>query len=51
MRAIKQWEEDDATIGFKALKDWPESWYTGVMRTKFGAKRSNRKTIAMEYER
>jgi hypothetical protein len=51
LRAIKQWEEDDPSIGFKALKNWPETWYTGVMRTKFGAKRSNRKIIAVEYER
>jgi len=51
LKAVKQWEEGDSSIGFKALKDWPKSWYTGVMRTKFGAKRSNRKIIALEYER
>jgi len=51
LRAIKQWEENDPSISFKALKDWPETWYTGVMRTKFRAKHSNRKTITVEYER
>ncbi|KAF8999022.1 hypothetical protein BDZ89DRAFT_914397, partial [Hymenopellis radicata] len=25
---IRQWDEQDAATGI-ALKDWPESWYTG----------------------
>ena len=30
--AIRQWEDPAATIGGKALKEWPEEWYTGPMR-------------------
>ncbi|OAX35047.1 hypothetical protein K503DRAFT_803110, partial [Rhizopogon vinicolor AM-OR11-026] len=26
--AIKQWEDPGASIGGKALKEWPEEWYT-----------------------
>jgi hypothetical protein len=49
-KAIQQWEEPDPSTGY-ALKDWPVEWYTGVMRLKTGAKRSNRKLIAEEYQR
>jgi hypothetical protein len=49
-KAIRQWEEPDPSTGY-ALKDWPVEWYTGVMRLKTGAKRSNRKLIAEEYQR
>lgn len=49
-KAIQQWEEADTSTGY-VLKDWPVEWYTGDMRLKTGAKRSNRKLIAEEYER
>ncbi|KAG0692308.1 hypothetical protein DFH29DRAFT_882676, partial [Suillus ampliporus] len=38
--AVKQWEDPVASIGGKALKDWPEEWYTGPMRTITGVKRN-----------
>ncbi|KAG1727584.1 uncharacterized protein EDB91DRAFT_1253846 [Suillus paluster] len=43
--AVKQWEDPVASIGGKALKDWPEEWYTGPMRTITGVKRNIRKVI------
>lgn len=49
--AVKQWEDPAASIGGKALKDWPEEWYTGPMRTITGVKRNIRKVIAMEFYR
>jgi hypothetical protein len=50
-RAIKQWEEYDPTTKCAALKDWPKDWYTGVMRTVTGSKRSQRQIVFEEYER
>ncbi|KAG0700237.1 hypothetical protein DFH29DRAFT_876759 [Suillus ampliporus] len=47
--AVKQWEDPVASIGGKALKDWPEEWYTGPMRMITGVKRNIRKVIAMEF--
>jgi len=47
--AIRQWEDPAATIGGKALKEWPEEWYTGPMRTITGVKRNIRKVIATEF--
>ncbi|KAG1861302.1 hypothetical protein F4604DRAFT_1957601 [Suillus subluteus] len=49
--AVKQWEDPSASIGGKALKDWPEEWYTGPMRTITGVKRNIRKVIATEFYR
>jgi hypothetical protein len=49
-RAIKQWEECDPTTKCP-LKDWPKEWYTGVMRTVTGSKRSQRQIVFEEYER
>ena len=49
-RAIKQWEEYDTTTKC-ALKDWPKDWYTGVMRTVTGSKRSQQQIVFKEYER
>ncbi|KAG0692192.1 hypothetical protein DFH29DRAFT_818041 [Suillus ampliporus] len=49
--AIKQWEDPAASISGKALKDWPEDWYSGVMRTITGVKRNIWKVIALEFER
>ena len=49
-RAIKQWEEYDPMTKC-ALKDWPKDWYTGVMRTVTGSKRSQRQIVFEEYER
>ncbi|KAG1871773.1 hypothetical protein DFJ58DRAFT_722522 [Suillus subalutaceus] len=43
LAAVKQWEDPAASIGGKALKDWPEEWYTGPMRTITGVKRNIRK--------
>ncbi|KAF8142622.1 hypothetical protein K438DRAFT_2113257 [Mycena galopus ATCC 62051] len=51
-RAIDQWYTADPANGLKkALKDWPNEWYTGKMRTKVGTLYSNRKFLAEEYER
>ncbi|KAG0703097.1 hypothetical protein DFH29DRAFT_998725 [Suillus ampliporus] len=49
--AVKQWEDPVASIGGKALKDWPEEWYTGPMHTITGVKRNICKVIAMEFYR
>jgi len=49
-RAVKQWEEYDPMTKC-ALKDWPKDWYTGVMRTVTGSKRSQRQIVFEEYER
>jgi hypothetical protein len=49
--AVKQWEDPAASIGGKALKDWPEDWYSGAMRTITGVKRNMRKVIALEFDR
>ena len=49
--AVRQWEEGDPTNGLKALKDWPDEWYTGSQRLHFAAKRSQRRAIAEEYNR
>ncbi|KAG1787904.1 uncharacterized protein HD556DRAFT_1312345 [Suillus plorans] len=51
LAAVKQWEDPAASIGGKALKDWPEEWYTGPMRTITGVKRNIRKVIAIEFYR
>ncbi|KAF8625509.1 hypothetical protein AX17_006821 [Amanita inopinata Kibby_2008] len=48
--AIKQWDGDPSS-GLLGLKDWPDDWFRGASRTKFGSKRSLRKLIAEEYER
>ncbi|KAG1865934.1 hypothetical protein DFJ58DRAFT_863766 [Suillus subalutaceus] len=47
--AVKQWEDPAASIGGKALKDWPEEWYTGPMCTITGVKRNICKVIATEF--
>ncbi|KAG1779265.1 hypothetical protein EV702DRAFT_966351 [Suillus placidus] len=49
--AIKQWEDPAASIGGRALKDWPEDWYSGAMHTITGVKRNIRKVIALEFDR
>ena len=49
-QAIAQWFEIDPKMGI-ALKDWPEEWYTGPMRSKTGSKRSHRALVAEEYMR
>ncbi|KAG1837085.1 hypothetical protein F4604DRAFT_1692457 [Suillus subluteus] len=51
LAAVKQWEDPAASIGGKALKDWPEEWYTGPMCTITGVKRNIRKVIAIEFYR
>ncbi|KAL6304303.1 hypothetical protein BKA93DRAFT_817719 [Sparassis latifolia] len=48
--AVKQWEEVDPTTGY-TLKDWPQEWYTGVNRVSFAQKRTDRRMVALEYER
>ena len=48
-QAIKQWEEYDPMTKY-ALKDWPKDWYTGVMRTVTGSKRSQQQIVSKEYE-
>ncbi|KAF6755019.1 hypothetical protein DFP72DRAFT_812044 [Ephemerocybe angulata] len=47
--AVKQWEEGG--VDLVPLRDWPPAWYSGDMRTAFGTKRGDRKTVAEEYER
>ncbi|KAF9024486.1 hypothetical protein BDZ89DRAFT_925293, partial [Hymenopellis radicata] len=47
---IRQWDEQDAATGI-ALKDWPESWYTGSNKALYASKRSQRGTIARERHR
>ncbi|KAG1895005.1 uncharacterized protein F5891DRAFT_984589 [Suillus fuscotomentosus] len=49
--AVKQWEDPAASIGGKALKDWPEDWYSGAMCTITGVKCNMRKVIALEFNR
>ncbi|KAF8816795.1 hypothetical protein BYT27DRAFT_7247967 [Phlegmacium glaucopus] len=49
-RAIMQWQEVDPVTNC-ALKDWPKHWYTGVMRTVTGSKRSQQQIVFEEYER
>jgi hypothetical protein len=51
LAAVKQWEDPATSIGGKALKDWPEEWYTGPMRTITGVKRNIHKVIAIEFYR
>ncbi|KAG1733069.1 uncharacterized protein EDB91DRAFT_1084579 [Suillus paluster] len=46
--AVKQWEDPVASIRGKALKDWPEEWYTGPMHTITSVKQNICKVIAME---
>jgi hypothetical protein len=48
--AVHQWNDPDPSTG-KALKDWPQEWYTGMMKDVTGSKRAQRKYIALEYER
>ncbi|KAF5314787.1 hypothetical protein D9611_007134 [Ephemerocybe angulata] len=48
--AIQQWE-GGRPDGMLPLRDWPPAWYTGDMRTTFGAKRGDRKTVAEEFYR
>ncbi|KAF5320260.1 hypothetical protein D9611_011257 [Ephemerocybe angulata] len=48
--AIQQWE-GGGPDGMLPLRDWPPAWYTGDMRTTFGAKRGDRKTVAEEFYR
>lgn len=50
-RAIDQWYFGDNKVGLKPLKDWPLHYYTGAMRLVTGTLYSNRKLLAMEYER
>jgi len=50
-KAIKQWQEVDPVTNLCVLKDWPKNWYTGVMRTVTGSKRSQRQIVFEEYER
>lgn len=49
--AVKQWEEGDQVNGMLPLRDWPDAWFKGLMRTVTGTKRHQRKIIAEEYER
>ncbi|KIK34503.1 hypothetical protein CY34DRAFT_17678 [Suillus luteus UH-Slu-Lm8-n1] len=51
LAAVKQWEDPATSIGGKALKDWPEEWYTGPMCTITGMKRNICKVIAIEFYR
>ncbi|KAF5335536.1 hypothetical protein D9611_012166 [Ephemerocybe angulata] len=48
--AIQQWEGGGAD-NILPLRDWPPAWYTGDMRTTFGSKRGDRKTVAEEFYR
>ncbi|KAJ7644798.1 hypothetical protein FB45DRAFT_976028 [Roridomyces roridus] len=52
-RAVDQWEIGDASNGLTVpLKDWPSGWYSGAeMRLTTGALYSQRKTIALEFDR
>jgi len=45
--AVQQWEVGDQEQGLIALKDWPEAWYQGDMRTVTGTKRRMRQLIAL----
>ncbi|KAG1884318.1 hypothetical protein F4604DRAFT_1676968 [Suillus subluteus] len=47
--AVKQWEDPVASISGKALKDWPEEWYTGPMRMITGVKWNIHKVITVEF--
>ncbi|KAJ7028164.1 hypothetical protein C8F04DRAFT_1044291 [Mycena alexandri] len=49
--AIDQWYFGDNKAGLTPLKDWPPNYYTGAMRLVTGTLYSNRKLLAMEYER
>ena len=46
-----QWEKPNKALNlYVALKDWKRSWYSsGENRRKFGAKRDQRKRIALEF--
>ncbi|KAF8991451.1 hypothetical protein BDZ89DRAFT_1030987 [Hymenopellis radicata] len=46
--AVKQWNEVDSATGY-ALKDWPESWYTGRSQTNMGNNRRNRELVALAF--
>ncbi|KAF8995138.1 hypothetical protein BDZ89DRAFT_1053009 [Hymenopellis radicata] len=48
--AVKQWNEVDSATGY-ALKDWPESWYTGRQQTNMANNRRNRELVALAFER
>lgn len=49
--AIQQWEDGDINIGLLPLRDWPEAWYKGEMRTVTGKKRRDRELVAIAYDR
>ncbi|KAF8809544.1 hypothetical protein BYT27DRAFT_7222449 [Phlegmacium glaucopus] len=49
-RAIMQWQEVDPVTNCM-LKDWPKHWYTGVMRTVTGSKKSQWQIVFKEYKR
>jgi hypothetical protein len=49
--AVRQWEEDEPSRDFRALRDWPREWYTGAMRPVTGSKRRERELVALAYER
>ncbi|KAF9037850.1 hypothetical protein BDZ89DRAFT_1157278 [Hymenopellis radicata] len=48
--AVKQWNEVDPATGY-ALKDWPESWYTGRQQTNMANNRRNRELVALAFAR
>ncbi|KAF8907778.1 hypothetical protein CPB85DRAFT_1254192 [Mucidula mucida] len=48
--AVKQWNEVDPATGY-ALKDWPESWYTGKQQTNMANNRCNRELVALAFAR
>ncbi len=48
--AVRQWEEGDPVQGLLPLKDWPKAWYSGLQRTKAGAKHGQRWLIALEFQ-
>jgi hypothetical protein len=51
-KAITQWEQGTCEMPHDlALKDWQEAWYTKGMASVTGSKRSQRNSIADEYNR
>ncbi|KAF9223261.1 hypothetical protein BS17DRAFT_706356 [Gyrodon lividus] len=49
--AVDQWEHANDSMGGRALKDWPEEWYTGTMNEFTASKRKMRQVIAEEFYR
>ncbi|KAF8867980.1 hypothetical protein CPB85DRAFT_1245062, partial [Mucidula mucida] len=47
---VKQWNEVNPATGY-ALKDWPESWYTGKQQTNMANNRCNRELVALAFAR